>query len=231
MKERPILFSTPMVQAILAGNKTMTRRIIKPQPYFDKDSGYWYWKPTKKGAIMANRPPCDWFAFYPPKYGMIEDRLWVRETFGWYNTIVAGSYGFVDGEEVKYPPHVIKNGFKRPIVYKADYPKHRFDPNDSGWKPSIHMPRIASRITLEITDVRVERLQDITKEDAYREGVEIVTTKPCTQYKDYEVNDGIFCNPRNSFNSLWNVIHGKDSWNLNPWVWVISFRKEATHEQ
>ncbi len=167
MKERPIIFSTPMVKAILEGRKTMTRRIIK----------------NIKGA--TEKYPKG-FAKCP--YGVVGDRLWVKETY--------------------FP----NEGQVPNIIYKADWN----DRHKTGitftcqWKPSIFMPRIYSRITLETTNIRVERLQEITEEDAKKEGV-------------MEGEDTGYYNE--GFYRIWDKINGKDSWKENPYVWVIEFRR------
>ena len=172
MKERPILFSAPMVRALLAGTKTQTRRIIKPQhlAFFNQDA-----------AAMLS----DWNE-RPLPYGQPGDRLWVRETFG----------------------HFECNQHFKPgcnVYYRADGNCLELEP----WRPSIHMPRWASRITLEITSVRVERLQDISEADAIAEGV--YTDPACPAYDAYA--------------QLWDEINGLGSWEANPWVWVIEFRR------
>lgn len=183
MKEHPIIFSTDMVKAILAGRKTMTRRIIKPQPPFN----FRHIAMAYLGA--KNIPKC------PYQTGNI---LWVRETFGIYKS---GEYS-----------------------YKAD--KDGVTIIGNPWKPSIHMPRKAARIFLEITDVSVERLNDITYQDAVNEGVEVayksgdepaLFKKPCTGIPT--------THPEGSFECLWNSIHGKGAWSLNPWVWVVAFKR------
>lgn len=161
MKERPILFSTPMVRAILDGSKTQTQRVVKHKQT--------PWNPDHIAWDMTTCP-----------YGKAGDRLWVREAFC---DARQGSYGRV--------------------LYRA-----------SGdvccrWHPSIHMPREISRITLEITDVRVEMLQDISEDDAEAEG--IYTAPSCPAY--------------DSFASLWKSINGAESWHENPWVWVVEFHQ------
>ena len=174
MTERPILFNGPMVRAILDGRKTMTRRIVK----------------------AGTRD--DWNAC---PYGVIGDRLWVRETWRCFG-----------GREYEYQQH------QPSIIYRADDgPTH----NEGGWRPSIFMPRWASRITLEITGVRVERLQDISEADAEAEG--------CTG--DHRADRD--SDAAQEFRSLWNQINGKRaSWDSNPWVWVVEFRRAgATSEQ
>ena len=182
MREMPILFYAPMVRALLAGTKTQTRRIIKPQhlAFFNQDA-----------AAMLS----DWNE-RPLPYGQPGDRLWVRETFA-----------RIDGQT-------------RPWIetdYKATY-THGDRLGDTlgikkRWTPSIHMPRHASRITLEVTGVRVERLQDISEADAIAEGVR----------NSLHLPGGRFA--RENFAHLWWTINGDGSWESNPWVWVIEFKR------
>ena len=177
MKERPILFSAPMVRALLAGMKTQTRRAFK----------------TKNGGVWpnANDLPGIRQILRSCPYGQPGDRLWVRETFA-----------RIDGQT-------------RPWIetdYKATY-THGDRLGDTlgikkRWTPSIHMPRHASRITLEVTGVRVERLQDISEADAIAEGV--YTDPACPAYDAYA--------------QLWDEINGLGSWEANPWVWVVEFK-------
>ena len=170
MKERPIIFNTEMVKAILEGRKTQTRRVIKPQP---------------SGIILV-------WEHCP--YGQVGDRLWVRETWN------AGH----DGQSLP----VFKAGLSADLTKELEA-----DELWSGWKPSIHMPRWASRITLEITEIRVERLQEITEEDAKAEG--------CVK----QIKDGlIFDSAIHEYSWLWDSLNAKYPWESNPWVWVISFK-------
>lgn len=211
MKEHPILFNTEMVRAILDGRKTQTRRIIKPQPLFLCES-----TPVYYDDKLVECPDCgdkhdtdhhQHEIKYPYQIG---DRLWVRET--WFPTT---SY--------KTAKDALDdtNG-ERKAAYKADYYSD-FKLVD-GWKPSIHMPRWASRITLEITDIRVERVQDISEADAQAEGV-----KPAPQVS--QCSDGTFiqCSEkayRGGFYKLWGELYGwHDWWDINPWVWVIEFKR------
>jgi hypothetical protein len=165
MKERPILFSGPMVRAILEGRKTQTRRIVKPQPLCIA-SGEW----------IMNGSAC--------KYGKPGDRLWVRETWWAPRDDVRGEY---KREYIKYAATL--DGMGQPT-----------------WKPSIHMPRWASRINLEVVSVRVERLQNISEEDARAEGI-------------WQPNWPL------SWRQLWESINGAGSWEANPWVWVVEFKR------
>ena len=187
-KERPILFSAPMVNAILEGRKTMTRRVIKVNC-----SG-------RAKAVGSSR---NWHLADPDviqacPYGKVGDALWVRETFrqAWAATTYS-------------------NG----VVYRSDSVKSLgMDEysNRHKWKPSIFMPRWASRITLEIEGVRVERLQDISEEDAVSEGALPIDVDP--------LNYGC-CVPVEKFWELWESTNGEGSWELNPWCWVIEFNR------
>ena len=178
MKSRPILFSTPMVLAILAGNKTQTRRVVK-SPY----SNY--------PCVTKHITSCE-FDFHHDEgigqytaspYGKPSDQLWVRETFVWEG-------------DTKYTDMFPIGSF----FYKADFEENE---GPTKWKPSIFMPREASRITLEITDIRVESLKEITEEDAKAEGLSDVSR----------------------FREIWFKINSVNSWETNPWVWVIEFKR------
>lgn len=211
MKSRPILFSTPMVQAILCGRKTQTRRIAlrgfdeanpnhPPHSPFLRRDGYWQWLTGRADvAYEHNSKKCP--------YGIPGDVLWVRET--WFNNAAFGAPLYVyraDGEfDDQFPRH--KEGGVGPFK----------------WKPSIFMPREACRIKLLIKDVRIERLQDISEEDAKAEGIYSEWDGSAYWYKNYESNLLIRQNPKKSFQSLWQSINGPESWNENPWVWVVEF--------
>jgi len=198
VKERPILFSAPMVRAILAGTKTQTRRVVKFKPWYqieERDDGtQWPWMYDSEN---------DGDCWIPSPYGQPGDRLWVRETW-------AAPHG-EDGR----PPRAIQCDQMR-IHYAAS--------EDRGgllWRPSIHMPRWASRITLEVTGLRVERLQDISEEDALAEGIdknEANRTLSC-------IGLNVISGPVAEYSALWESINGPDSWEFNPWVWVIQFKK------
>lgn len=198
MKERPILMSAPMVRAILDGSKTQTRRIVKPQPE-EKRAGVIWWKDDELLADSTYRSP----------YGAPGDRLWVKETF------TISSCGTP--------------------VYRADARDqrgdrwHSIEPGDPKkevrWKPSIFCTRAASRITLEITGVRVERLQDISATDAIAEGI----TTPRCPCESCSATAGICPADAGAavmaYRTLWESINGPGSWDANPWVWVIEFRR------
>jgi len=191
--EYPMLFSTPMVQAILEERKTMTRRILKVQgckPFLPDDT----WSETDIIHWTRNGSTCP--------YGVPGDLLWVRET--WMH---APNYPYLPE---KY-------------YYKASMSDQFIKEWPKSWKPSIHMPKSAARIWLEITDVKVERLQDISNEDALKEGIKVI--EPDEAYFDYMQYAGSYLHPRGSFFSLWEKINGKESLEQNPWVWVIEFKR------
>lgn len=208
-KERPILSSAPMARAILDGRKTQTRRVIKPQPVEGVYKGDGI-TPTYswKDRINTVRPIWpDVMAQFSP-YGKAGDRLWVRET--WQINHV----NYDRGPIPKMAPADIR--LPDDILYRADgefSEQFEIDEGDSAWRPSIFMPRWASRITLEITDVRVERVQEITHRDALAEGVAYDLSK-----------DGGAPVPQ--FQRLWDDINAKRGygWDMNPWVWIVTFK-------
>ncbi len=188
MKERPILFSVPMVRALLDGSKTQTRRVVKPQPSL--------------GQEFSGRVLCP--------YGQPGDRLWVREAF-------SGPH-----HQDRHPPRDWRSTDE--IHYWAD----GCPTNCGDWtkpRPGMFMPRWASRITLGVIGVRVERLQDITEDDARAEGI---TDGGCLNCGESETTCGCL-NPqpdaRDSFIYLWQSINGPGSWAANPWVWVVEVER------
>jgi hypothetical protein len=203
MKEKPIIFSSPMIQAILAGRKTQTRRIIKPQPNNKATeviySKQWIKTPWVARFKYPSEPEC-WEVTnsYKCPYGSVGDILWVRET--WRKA---------DG---------MPTGF--PYEWKATAEQDG-TPIEGPWKPSIFMPREACRIRLEITDIRVERVQYISEADAIDEGIE---SNESDVYKDYLTGE-FYRHPKESYQSLWAKINGKESWNSNPWVWIVEFKR------
>lgn len=215
IKERPILFSAPMVRAILEGRKTVTRRAIKVQPHIDV-SGNFCVGNSNYGQDGYGNPVTKHFVNGCCPYGKPGDRLWVRETF-------------IDlrGTGVEHRPD--PDGPLQRYAYAADCrPGSHSDEarKDFGlkYKPSIHMPRAACRILLEITDVRVERLQDIREDQAKAEGVRLYTDH--AELGDWWHVDGIdtySADPRKSFELLWSSVGG--DWVANPWVWVVEFKR------
>lgn len=202
MKERPILFSDQMVRAILEGRKTVTRRVMKPQPDFlgsmvDPNTPF----KTLDAGLHA-RITCP--------YGQPGDRLWVREAWA------------ADAQVDAIAPHDLSQG--EPIWYPADLSVRQTGCSmisKGRVRPSIHMPHWASRILLEITAVRVERLQDISEKQALAEGVELEGEGVCWAGAAGTASDS----PVESFRLLWELINGAGSWNANPWVWCVSFRR------
>jgi hypothetical protein len=209
-KERPILFSGPMVRAILDGRKTQTRRVVKPQPDFPLLcrilDGTW-------GECFSGE---DWFC----PYGQPGDFMWVREK---WNVIEC----FEDGEG-GYPFSSIPK--TRPAHSCCLYAADRID--DGPWRPSIHMPRWASRILLRIKSVRVERLQEITEEGAIAEGVERDSDTGLWKNHDSKTSLGWIAvdDPLMSFRTLWYSVNGIESWDANPYVWVVEFERVAESE-
>lgn len=208
MTDRPIIFSAPMVRALLDGRKTQTRRVLKTQPNV-LNNGIWYrpypvLRPLHWGYLHGDR--FAGFADLPYAPG---DRLYVRENF-------IGPYAYeVNG----YPPRDWGN---KPIWFPADGPvpeKHA----GQFWhcaRPCIHMPRWASRLTLTVTDVRVQRLQGISAQDSAAEGVQCSTCDFMKQSACFY--RGCFAS-RKAFQDLWNSLHGPDAWDANPWVVALTF--------
>lgn len=232
MKERPILFKAEMVRAILDGRKTQTRRVIAGQPELTEHGGFAYSDRAGK-RWLAGLGGCyaetvrNFMKNVPCTYGQQGDQLWVRETWriGAWNEDeeqVAIDY-FADGycrKEWLDVPLDERDMFSRLWQQSTDdaikalgqQDKYKWEPGQSPCRKrtSIHMPRWASRIQLEITNVRVERLQDISEADAEAEG--------CFALGDCE------CTARRQYGELWESINGTGSWNTNPWVWVIEFK-------
>ncbi len=222
-KERPILFNGEMVRAIREDRKTQTRRILQVP-------GGWALETAngdscRLGEITNSHPKRGRFGAFirkeihpgsgkfqhdiiPCPYGKPGDLLWVRET--WRQFAACDECGCSAA-----PCGCPDDGA---MLYRADGPD-----NGTIWRPSIHMPRWASRITLEITDVRVERLRDISKEDAKAEGVE----RHEDAWTDYMHRSECHTagDARSSFCTLWESINGPGSWSANPWVWVIELRR------
>ncbi|HCB1570422.1 hypothetical protein [Klebsiella quasipneumoniae] len=212
MTERGMIFNGEMVRALLSGRKTQTRRPIK-------------WKQTRFTEIGEREDGSKWpwsedaehacDFWHPCPFGAVGDRIWVRETWARYN--------------------IDQNSHD--IAYRATTPEDW--PEEGRWRPSIHMPRWASRILLEITGVRVERLNAISEEDAQREGVHTEVWDQTVVARNYAARDEFFqfwsedmphyveMNQlyRSSFRSLWESIYGAENWQANPWVWVIEFKR------
>lgn len=228
-KEIPILFSTPMVQALLAGRKTQTRRIMKPHHR-------WLWENWEGESILKDCP-----------YGQPGDLLWVRES---WNICIKSELAPDD-------PYMQRNdGIPEGQwvwVYKAGSTHETNTEHPEWgkklWKPSIYLPKAAARIWLEVTGVRVERLQNISPGDACDEGINYWNIDPeameggelQADFENYtwsekKENDPnyedryfpTFANPVDSFRSLWQSINGPESWEANPWVWVVEYKVLST---
>jgi hypothetical protein len=210
MSDKPIIFSSEMVRAILDGRKTQTRRVVRPQPE-EKPCGWppelnklsWYWKNEYIGI------PINLVNYCP--YDSVGDLLWVREKFAY----------------LQNPEACFKEGEFPDVAYWAGGNWDEAEPDQQPeWKPSIYMPKWATRIWLKITNIRVERVQDITLEDVVAEGVRL-------EGEDYMraafgvTKKGILeCLVKPVFRNLWNSLNAKRgySWESNPWVWVIEFK-------
>lgn len=247
VKERPILFSGAMVRAILSGQKTQTRRVVKPEivEHFNFMGGDPDDNPATPDSITLHwgepiedddtKGPAQWLVSstdYPEEgcipigaaYGQPGDRLWVREAWnqfdGWQGYFYRADDNSAGVGEFDDPDHIPEHALK--------------------WRPSIHMPRSACRIVLEIVSVRVERLQEISDDDCEAEGIDCHSLPTGgddyhAYWRDYSRTekeaDGwpYFADgqQRESFRTLWESINGPESWNANPWVWVVEFKRVA----
>ena len=243
MKERGMIFNSEMVRAILDGRKTQTRRIMKVQPESNQlglllitdstkhsDIGKSHWAESNATGNHVRSK------LFSSPFGAVGERIWVRETWA--------TLGNEDGCYVDWEDNLCKGDERSAArIYRAsceqrpgDYglwsipddaywkphtKEHKFE---GAWRPSIHMPRWASRILLEITDVRVERLNAISEEDARAEGIIDGGCLNCGEPEPCGC-----ANPEpdatDAFAYLWQSIYGQDNWNANPWVWVIEFKR------
>ncbi|HBM3155018.1 TPA: hypothetical protein LVL83_000348 [Klebsiella michiganensis] len=233
MKERGMIFNGEMVRAILDGRKTQTRRIMAPQPADDIERGI-FPNPEVIGWKSSRRHKHGSTTAHFCHYGKPGDRIWVRETWG----VVSHAFSD-DGLMIDWVPdrpataiHEMPFGngyYSGYAIYAADGDftwgdDDGYEDGRSCWKPSIHMPRAASRILLEITDVRAERLNTISEEDARAEGIIDGGCLNCGEPEPCGC-----ANPEpdatDAFAYLWQSIYGQESWNANPWVWVIEFKR------
>jgi hypothetical protein len=185
MKERGMIFNDEMVRAILGGNKTQTRRIVEEK----------FYGRAVAAELLAKHCP----------YGQPGDRIWVRETYRVHGKAT-------DVATLVYRASVRNSWTEQTHRVPVDVCNK---PVSEKWTPSIHMPRWASRILLEITDVRVERLHDMSEADAKAEGATPATYKITPPEAVYRVG----------FGDIWRSIYGQDNWLSNPWVWVIEFKR------
>lgn len=209
MKERGMIFNSEMVRAILEGRKTQTRRMIKGVDGAASFNPEWDINGEEIFVVLGEK---DHTGMNPVlgaiscPFGVVGDRIWVRETWA-----EAGpSAPNLKLYRANYPAHV-------PTYYENAPPA-----DEIRWTPSIHMPRWASRITLEVTGVRVERLNSISQEDAQAEGMELTGWRPT--YSDPD-SGGEVWTPYDNFAQLWESIYGEEGWKANPWVWVIEFKR------
>ena len=233
MKERPILFSAPMVRALLAGIKTQTRRVVKPQPQpnggvglqplepYCTSRGDWNWVLAATGHGTGDPFPCP--------YGQPGDRLRVKEAAWMWCERRPNGTTKTGRQKWLYVPMRAAG-----IWYAAD---HRTKPNISvvspdtgnewGWRLKIgrFLPGWASRITLEVTGVRVERLQDISIEDCKSEGAWGPDKSIVDKVAQHFGIDILAANPYLAYRMLWESINGPGSWEANPWVWVVEFKR------
>jgi hypothetical protein len=222
MTDKPIIFSGPMVRALIDGRKTQTRRVLKPQP---RENVFWgpeWYAPVKIDNHGEEYPGADVFGIYGEEWGQRipyapGDRLWVREAWKSdraYDDLAPSEMG---GDE--------------PLIYVADNEVQRW-----GWKPDVlsrwgryrharFMPRWASRLTLTVTDVRVQRLQEISDHDAWAEGVNPCEEGHACPGGPYGSCCGHF-DYIGPFRTLWNSLHGPDAWSANPWVAAVTFTVE-----
>jgi len=207
-KARPILFSSPMINALLDGRKTQTRRIVKPPRQWPENShpdpfamppAVWWW--NGKHHRVGVRQECP--------YGSVGDLIWVREAFA---PLIVNDW-----------PNPVG-----PVIYRAEGTHEEYP---GRWIPSIHMARRFSRLTLRITDVRVQRLQEISEADAQAEGLEAIDFPYGRFWRNYLLSDSeaqcspMLETPRESFLSLWDSINARRGygWDVNPWIWALSF--------
>lgn len=220
MKERPILFQGPMIRAVLEGRKTQTRRLVNLREFGESTTRGYQWTFRDRRARWQDLCHADMIARCP--YGAPGDQLWVREAF----------------------THITGNGIR--VHYRADG-----EPTDSGgrvlptepglrrWSPSIHMPRKASRLQLDVTEIRIERLQSISKQDAIAEGAQrfegLADPSPYPSsgnnwsMESPTSHRQCLGSPQTAFGNFFIKLHGQDVWDANPWVWVVGFKPiEAT---
>lgn len=233
MKERPIPFSAPMVRAVLAGTKTQTRRVCKPAQFYSLSHVVEVPDPQERGQVYNGSHFGDEegdIQFASP-YGGRGDRLWVREAWRTADTLDPLSPSAIADK-------CLDAGYRKPwapLQWEADGSKNKdwrgFGPGNGivvgpgKLRPGMFMPLWASRITLEVTGVRVERLQDISEADAIAEGVETPPTP--AEYRDAcgELVLPSRRTAREAYRVLWEQINGPESWSANPWVWVVKFKR------
>jgi len=215
VKERPILYNAQMVRAVLADQKKQTRRAVNPQPFADPNGHGWQWHggpALERAGYGAPYIHCDLGEHFERAmlaacpHGTVGDRLWVRET---HAIVPRTAYRCSEGVQQVLRPDDDHDA----AIFRASFDRS----GNPGWRPSIHMPRWASRLTLEITGVRVERLQAISEADARAEGC----SGGHAAIPGYAYN----ATPGERFIALWKSIYGPASWDADPWMWVIDFKR------
>lgn len=220
MKARPILFSGPMVSAILRGQKTQTRRTVKPQPVELMEDGAHTKYAWRRGLYALRMYPSNSAMLAHCPYGTPGDLLWVRETWS-----VGKCADGLSPTCLHIGTWIKDNGG---CWYAAGgEPAHPISPKGKV-RSSLHMPRWASRLTLEVTRVRVERLQDISEADAIGEGM-LTVSLPASGPSTERGKPSIGSNPRRRFEHVWSGINGTESWAKNPWVWAVTFDVHETN--
>lgn len=234
--ERPILFPGPMVRAILGGRKTMTRRVVKQSEsalldFLSGDTDCMPGNSENLGQRIETGGMRVWCSEYPEEgselikcpYGVSGDRLWVKETF----SLLDGDYHPIARPWGHDPAYCH-------VVYKADHRTGNDGPEKVYWQSSMFMKREYSRLSLEITNIRVEKLQEITEEDASAEGIEKSDNERLRSWPYLGANHPVKGTPkvfpaaRQAFESIWDSINGKTyPWSSNPWVWVVEFKLKA----
>ncbi|EPY7180480.1 morphogenetic protein [Klebsiella pneumoniae] len=227
MKERGMIFNGEMVRALLDGRKTQTRRIMKVQPESNQlglllitdstkhsDIGKYHWAESNATGNHVRSK------LFSCPFGAVGDRIWVRET--WSSDFA----NYYPNDRVWYAA----DNNRRLDIEVVDGVRGIYSPESDvhvpfRWQPSIHMPRWASRILLEITDVRVERLNAISEKDATAEGVPPAGSLLPDYPGTFLTPKGDFATAKVAFQRLWESIYGEEGWKANPWVWVISFER------
>ncbi|EAQ6281926.1 hypothetical protein EXP44_05300 [Salmonella enterica subsp. enterica serovar Weltevreden] len=244
MKERGMIFNREMVRSIIDGRKTQTRRIMAIQPEHSelglrrvidskngRDNGKYFWSQSGAcGLKMRSK-------MFGCPYGEVGDRIWVRETWSDVNLDGAPAVAYRADDEVydlMEDESLLDEGgsfnYQDPRVCKYQFAAWHSDlisGIEGNWRPSIHMPRWASRITLDITDVRVERLNGISETDAEAEGIDMEALFDSQDCYDCIADHNMTGRPtaKGAFKYLWESIYGEEGWKSNPWVWVIEFKR------
>jgi hypothetical protein len=219
IKERPILYATPMVQAIIASRKTKTRR-TKGLEFFNKNTNHYKGFTHRDGLTWSAKHIAEsvWDLEFKCPFGKVGDLLWVKETSCF--VMLEHAHDLLEGQRERTQYVYRASVHDDWMIYASQQYSYR-------WTPSLFMTKAAARIWLQITDIKIERLKDITEEDAIAEGV----LKVNDGYKNYMTKPKListlscFDKAYYSFLSLWESINGYESSELNPWVWVITFKK------